>query len=78
MFKRFENKETLVRIKRWPNLINRFEKVRIFSAEHGYYWRGDGNGYTSNPEESSVKTMAEAYEQTKHCGKEKGIQYIAA
>ena len=77
-FKRYEDRETLERLKRWPGLFKRFQKVRIFSAEWGYFWRGNGIGYTSNPEESDVKTIEDAFKQTRHCGPEKRIQFIKA
>lgn len=77
-FKRRDDRETLERIKRWPSLKSRFKKVRIYSAEWGSYWRGKGNGYTSNPLESNVWDIEEAYMMTNHCGPEKRIQYVDA
>jgi len=78
IFKRYEDRETLERVKRWPNLRQRFKFVRIYSAEWGYFWRGAGNGYTSNPLESDVVSIDDAILYTMHCGKEKKIQYIDA
>ena len=77
-FKRREDRETLERIKRWPSLKERFKRVRIFSAEHGYFWRGTGQGYTSNPLESEILDISEAYKMTNHCGPEKHIHYVNA
>lgn len=78
MYRRYEDRETLERIKRWPSLKGRFNFVRIYSAEWGYFWRGDGRGYTSNQEESKVLTMEEALFATWHCGPEKQIQFVSA
>lgn len=77
-FRRYEDRETLERIRRWPHLINRFPRVRIYSAEHGAYWRGTGKGYTSNPEESEIYWCRDAVHKTRHCEPEKHIQYIEA
>jgi hypothetical protein len=38
--RRYDDRETLERIKRWPGLLIRFRRVRIYSAEHGAFWRG--------------------------------------
>ena len=77
-YKRYSNFETLERIKRWPKLMDRFPKVRIYSAEWTAYWRGKGNGYTEDPRESHVWDIKEAFEKTSHCGPEKKIQFIEA
>jgi hypothetical protein len=76
--KRHEDRETLERIKRWPNLVTRFPRVRIYSAEWGAFWRGKGSGYTENAEESDVLDIGHAVARTSHCGPEKQIQYVAA
>ena len=78
MYQRYGDRETLERVKRWPSLKGRFKLVRIYSAEWGYFWRGDGQGYTSDPKESKVLTMEEALFATWHCGSEKRIQYVNA
>ena len=77
-FRRYANKETLERIKRWPALLSRFPRVRIYSAEHGAFWRGTGSGYTDNPEESQVWMATEAFMKTRHYGPLKKIQFIEA
>ncbi len=77
-FRRLEDRETLERIKRWPRLKDRFRKVRIYSAEWGYYWQGTGQGYTGDSAKSAVLDISEAYRMTAHCGPEKKIQYIPA
>lgn len=75
-FIKHSDRETLERIKRWPSLLNRFPLVKIYSREHEAFWRGSGNGYTSNPEESDSLTCKEAFEKTCHCGPEKQIQFV--
>jgi hypothetical protein len=74
-YKRYSDRETLERLKRWPQLMGRFPKVRIYSAQWSAYWRGTGNGYTEHPEASHVWDIQEAFEQTRHCGPEKLIQF---
>lgn len=78
MFKRRSDRETVERIKRWPSLMKRFQRVRIYSAQWGYYWRGTGQGYTSNPLESDVLDIEVAFEMTRHCGPEKKIQFVCS
>ena len=50
--------------------------VKIFSNEHGYYYRGAGAGYTAFPDESETRTLQSAFARTSHCGKEKKIWFI--
>lgn len=78
IFHRYQDRETLERIKRWPQLKNRFHLVRIYSAEWSAYWRGTGQGYTSCKSASTIMTIDDALERTRHCGPEKRIQYIDA
>jgi hypothetical protein len=40
------------------------------------FWRGKGNGYTTNPDESDVVGIEFAVARTFHCGTEKGIQFV--
>jgi hypothetical protein len=75
---RYHDRETLERIKRWPNLLNRFKLVRIYSAQWGAYWLGAGQGYTDDKEKSQVLPCAEAVRRTVHCGPEKRIQFVQA
>ena len=77
-FKRHDDRETLERIKRWPKLHGRFPFVRIYSAEHSAFWRGTGQGYTDNPQDSGVWTIKEAFARTNHCCPMKRIQFIGA
>jgi hypothetical protein len=76
--RRYDDRETLERIKRWPGLLIRFRRVRIYSAEHGAFWRGKGNGYTANAAESDVWDIGAAVARTRHCGPEKQIQFVFA
>lgn len=76
--RRRDDRETLDRIKRWPSLMNRFKRVRIFSAEHQAYWRGSGQGYTDDPEASDVHDIEAAFKMTQHCCPEKRIEFVAA
>ncbi|MND21774.1 hypothetical protein D3C80_121440 [compost metagenome] len=78
IFKKHNDRETLERLKRWPQLRSRFPIVRIYSAEWGYFWRGTGQGYTSNPAESQAMSIDEAFRRTCHCDPDKRIQYIPA
>ena len=49
--------------------------VRIWSQEHGAYWRPGRCGYTRHPEEAGVYSFDDALASTDHCGPEKGIYY---
>ena len=75
--KRYNDRETLERLKRWPHLAIRFPHVRIYSAQWGMFWRGKGNGYTENAEESDILDIGIAVARTNHCGPEKQIQYVS-
>jgi hypothetical protein len=74
--RRWWDRETLERLKRWPEMKRRFPVVRIYSAEWGAYWRNTGQGYTENPNESAIWSIEEALRRTNHCGPEKQIQYV--
>ncbi len=77
-FTRYDNMETLERVLRWPSLLKRFPRVRIYSAEHHAYWRGTGQGYTDSPDASTVMDIEEALKMTRHCGPEKRIRFTEA
>lgn len=77
-FAKHPKSESLDRLKRWPSLKARFEKVRIYSCEHQAYWRDTGQGYTTDSSESDILTMEEAFTKTCHCGPEKMIIFINA
>ena len=74
--RRFDHGETPERIKRWPGLMRRFPRVRIYSAEHDAYWRGTGQGYTQDKTKSAVLDCEEAFNRVQHCGPEKLIWLI--
>lgn len=69
-------------LQRYPDTARATEwkqkNVKIFSSEHGYYWRGTGQGYTGFASESDTITCENAYRKTGHCGPEKGIWFIDA
>ncbi len=48
-------------------------KVRIYSGEHGAYWREDGRGYTTDRSEAGVWWTSDALAATAHCGPEQKI-----
>ncbi len=76
---RHDTVETLERLKRWPTLVKRFKAVRIFSGQHGLFWRNAaGNGYTDDPADAEVMSCEVALQKTKHCGPEKRIQFVNA
>ena len=49
--------------------------VRIWSREHGAYWRPNGNGYTQNPAWAGTWPLSSAWRATRHCGPEKRIEF---
>lgn len=49
--------------------------VRIWSAEHGAYWRPGGSGYTGCACRAGLFEFADAYRKTQHCGPEKRIEF---
>lgn len=77
IYRKYNDRETLERLKRWSQLMSRFPKVRIYSAEHHAYWRGTGQGYTLNPLESAIWDCEEAFKETRHCCYRKRIQFVA-
>lgn len=52
-------------------------KVRIWSNEHGAFWRQDAAGYTDDAAQAWEIDFATAYERAKHCGPEKKINFLA-
>jgi hypothetical protein len=76
IYSRLPDRETLERLKRWPKLKKRFQRVKIYSAEWGAYWRGAGQGYTQNPIESETLDINVAFKMTRGCRSEKKIQFI--
>lgn len=53
------------------------KRVRIWSGEHGAWWRTGGAGYTIKDDEAGVWDFSEAYTMTNTCGPEKKIWYSA-
>ncbi len=56
-------------------LISPVAKVRIYSTEHGMYWRPNASGYTQCRVTAGVYSFTDAVKQTSHCGPEKGIEF---
>lgn len=75
-----ENRVLLTKLKRWPTLKRHLEGkfVRIFSYEHGCYWRQNSAGYTYRLEAAGIYTFDEAFKTTHSCGPEKGISFEVA
>lgn len=78
--KRGAGEESLVRLQRWPALMRHWDNcmVRIYSEEHGAYWRPEGAGYTCDGLEAGVYVFEDAFKCTRHCGPEKRIVYRLA
>lgn len=51
-------------------------RVRIWSAEHGAYWRPDGGGYTIHAAAAGTWVSQDAFACTRHCGPEKQIWFV--
>ena len=50
-------------------------RVRIFSREHGMYWRCEGRGYTLRQDDAWVLPLYKAIEEVWSCGPEKMISF---
>lgn len=53
------------------------QNVRIWSQEHGAWWRSEAAGYTFDEGQAWVIDFPSAYDATKNCGPEKKISYFA-
>jgi len=53
------------------------KQVYIYSREHGAYWRHGGCGYTCKDNEAGQWDFLAAVAETRHCGPEKKIEYVA-
>ena len=51
------------------------KQVRIWSAEHGAFWRENRCGYTIYRELAGVYLFEDAWLATNHCGPEKRISF---
>ncbi|MBW5801146.1 hypothetical protein [Halomonas elongata] len=65
-------------LRRHPEKLERFDRVRIWSDEWGMWWRPSASGYTPNTEEAGVYDAYDAWARVKHCGPEKRITLVAA
>lgn len=69
--------EKLERLLRWPSLIRRCTPtVRIWSGEHGLYWRANAGGYTAIESEAGIYPIEDALRRTRHAGPEKLINFL--
>ena len=50
-------------------------KCRIWSQEHGTWWRANASGYASDPCEAGVYDFSDAWRRSSHCDSSKGIVY---
>ncbi len=49
--------------------------VRIWSREHGAWWRAERCGYTVHAEAAGLYAFADAWAAASHCGPEKRIVF---
>jgi hypothetical protein len=71
---------SLTEVKRFPQAHRDLSGffVRIFSREHGAYWRAKYSGYTHYREDAGIYLFEDAFKHTSHCGPEKAICYEVA
>jgi len=70
------NSITLEAIKEDITLMNKIDRVLIYSGEWQAYWRPGGKGYTTSEGEAGIYNMVEAYNKTSHCDSSKKITFI--
>lgn len=73
-----QNSLTQQHLKRHPEKLERFGKVRIWSKEWSLWWRPEGCGYTGRLEDAGIYDAQEAWKYVSHCGPDKGIVLIEA
>ncbi|MCA0973452.1 hypothetical protein LCL99_03100 [Halomonas denitrificans] len=71
-------KLTQQHIKKHPEKLVRFDRVRIWSGEWHMWWRCSAQGYTADMDEAGVFDAYDAWERVAHCGPEKKISLVAA
>lgn len=49
--------------------------VLIYSAQWSSFWKTGGAGYTKDPNQAGLYSLADAFARTCHCGPEKEIHY---
>ena len=68
-------KLTLEHLKKFPEKMGRFDKVRIWSGEHRAWWGPDSRGYLTDIRFAGIYTIQEAWQTTKHCCPKKKISF---
>ncbi len=51
------------------------KRVRIWSGEHGLWWRPEASGYTRVLTAAGIYSFEDAWSHTSHCGPEKRIVF---
>ena len=64
---------TVTHLQAHPEKRKRFDKVRIWSGQWGYWWRANGAGYTPEIEEAGIYDIDDAWRRVSHVGKEKKL-----
>ena len=67
---------SLAHYQRRPGCLPLGVPVRIWSSEHGAYWRPGGGGYTVHREAAGTWVSQDAFAETRHCGPEKRIWFV--
>lgn len=66
---------SLAHYQRHPDKMPAGRRVRIWSAEHGAYWRTNGQGYTVHREAAGEWVIQDAFAATRHCHRDKKIWF---
>lgn len=72
-----QNQLTQQYLKRHPEKLARFDKVRIWSKQWMAWWRPNGSGYTDDKAQAGIFDAEDAWRRVRHCGPEKRIVLIA-